>query len=588
MISGLRNRALVLERRVSERIEIERILAAARVVLAISSVVATCLIPEPFPRPHLVNVLLLLYLANATALLGTLWLRSEMDYRIPWMAHAVDLIWAMLITFFTNGPNSAFFMFFLLAIVSAAFRWNMREVLITTTAAVTAIVAETILLSSDYARGFGEHVDVPRFALRTLFLVIFGVLIGYLAESEKWRRAEALNVAQIPSKARVDIGLKASVQATLQEILDLFGGRGLLLASHDARAGQGYLWRLERAGEDQKTVFSGRLLPKEEQARYFFALPEECAAAAWRKGPLSAVAVDITGKRVHTDRCRVGEDFSLQHPHDLLLLGTVPMTPATAVRVFLFEPALSGPLQRQLQLLQELMNSAAPAVHNVYLLRRLRSRAAAVERVRVARELHDGVVQSLHAIAFRLYALRTAKDIGAIERNEELTQIQELVQSETTNLRALIRQLEPLDFDPRHLADFLSRMTEQFRYDTGIGAKFVCDPPELTLPPRTCRELAGIVQEALANVLKHSGAQNVLVRLGIQNGAGMLTIQDDGRGFEFSGRMSYSELRNSRRGPLVIKERVRGIGGELTIESTPGQGSRLEIQFPRQAESHLV
>ncbi len=254
----------------------------------------------------------------------------------------------------------------------------------------------------------------------------------------------------------------------------------------------------------------------------------------------------------------------------------------------MFEPRLGGLAERQLRILQDLTSRVAPAVYNVYLLRRLRSRAAAAERGRVARELHDGVVQSLHAIAFRLYALRIGQTIDPAERNQELTEIQQLVQNEGANLRSLIRQLKPLEFDPRHLIEFLSRMIDQYRYDTGIGAKFVCDVADVVLPPRTCRELAGIVQEALANVLKHSGAENVLVRLALQQGVCSLMIEDDGRGFEFSGRVSSGQLRNSRRGPLVINERVRAIGGELSIESTPGQGARLEIVFPRQVESNIA
>jgi len=155
------------------------------------------------------------------------------------------------------------------------------------------------------------------------------------------------------------------------------------------------------------------------------------------------------------------------------------------------------------------------------------------------------------------------------------------VQNETTSLRTLIHQLKPVNFDPRHLVDFLAGMIERYRYETGISAKFVCDVGDVTLRPQVCREIAGIVQEALANVQKHSGAENVLVRLGADEGTWILTIEDDGRGFAFSGRLSQSELEKIRGGPLVIKERVRSLGGELTIESKPSQGARLVITFPQ-------
>jgi signal transduction histidine kinase len=200
----------------------------------------------------------------------------------------------------------------------------------------------------------------------------------------------------------------------------------------------------------------------------------------------------------------------------------------------------------------------------------------------VARELHDGVVQSLHGLAFRLYALRTAAGTSP-EQCQELLELQELVQSETAVLRSLIQQLKPLDFDPRHLVEFLTGLIDRFRYDTGIAATFVCDVGDIAVPAATCREIAGIVQEALANVLKHSGAENVLVRLGSDETDWLLIIEDNGRGFEFSGRVSQLKLEKMRKGPAVIRERVRAIGGDLTIDSKPGQGARLEIRFPQVA-----
>ena len=83
-------------------------------------------------------------------------------------------------------------------------------------------------------------------------------------------------------------------------------------------------------------------------------------------------------------------------------------------------------------------------------------------------------------------------------------------------------------------------------------------------------------------------ARNVLVRLSSQDGGWILTIADDGRGFDFYGRFSHSELEHSRRGPLIIKERVRAIGGELSIDARPGHGARLEIKIPRKEQATIA
>jgi signal transduction histidine kinase len=99
-----------------------------------------------------------------------------------------------------------------------------------------------------------------------------------------------------------------------------------------------------------------------------------------------------------------------------------------------------------------------------------------------------------------------------------------------------------------------------------------------------CRELARIVQEALQNVRKHSQARNVFVRLERAPSGWRLVVDDDGQGFAaFSGTLTQSELDEGRKGPYVIKERVRALGGELTIATSAGGGSRLEILLPDEA-----
>ena len=103
------------------------------------------------------------------------------------------------------------------------------------------------------------------------------------------------------------------------------------------------------------------------------------------------------------------------------------------------------------------------------------------------------------------------------------------------------------------------------------------------MSPRVGRELARIVQEALVNIRKHSDARNVLVRFAHGKGDWKLLIEDDGHGFDFSGRLSFAELNSARKGPAIIKERLRSIQGELAIESQPGRGARLEITLPQKA-----
>jgi two-component system nitrate/nitrite sensor histidine kinase NarX len=139
--------------------------------------------------------------------------------------------------------------------------------------------------------------------------------------------------------------------------------------------------------------------------------------------------------------------------------------------------------------------------------------------------------------------------------------------------------------DSRRFLRIVTDAVERFERETGISARFVTDIEKLEMPDKVCRELLRIVQEGLVNVRKHSGARHALVRLGSSPSHWGLTLEDDGKGFSFSGRLTQDELDQLGKGPTIIKERVRLIGGALTVESNPGLGTRLEIKVPRSGEA---
>ena len=569
-----------------EFIGVERTLACARFVLAFMSLLALYLDSnEHFNNQNVVYGLGFLYFAHAFSLLVLLSLRTQVPNSAAWAIHSVDLLWPSVMSLYTNGLSSPFLLFFIFALLGAAYRWGMYQVLFTITAAVAT---EAILLRhGSLARSLGADFNIKSLVIFSAYLAVFGLLLGYFAESEKRRRAEASIIAQISARAHLNAGLKGILQATLEDLVRFFGARESLLVASEAGKVRAHLWRIQIVPDTSKPLFTARQLDSSEEVNYDIVLPESCAGAAWHAGKASTTTcVQSDGCHLPRARCVLPTGFAMQHSFRTLLVCTISGVPEISTRIFLLDPKLRGPLKAQLRFLRELTNAVTPAVHNVYLLRRLRSRATAAERARIARDLHDGVVQSLHAIAFRLYALRSTRMEGK-ELEGELLDLQELAQKEAASIRNLLQQLKPIDVDPEHVVDFLSGMVERYRYDTGISAAFVCDVPDLKLPPSTCREVARIVQEALTNVLKHSGAENVVVRLGSENGLWTLTIEDNGRGFAFAGRFDIPALEKSRRGPLVIKDRVRAMGGELFIESRPGQGARLEIRFPKSLQAGM-
>jgi signal transduction histidine kinase len=126
----------------------------------------------------------------------------------------------------------------------------------------------------------------------------------------------------------------------------------------------------------------------------------------------------------------------------------------------------------------------------------------------------------------------------------------------------------------------LSRMVDQFQRETGIAATFASgelhDPAEIEVS----LELLQIVRETLNNIHKHSGATRMALSVGMFDHKVEIKAEDNGSGFPFSGAFNLDELELLRLGPVSIKRRVRMLGGDLQLESRPGQGASLQIRIP--------
>jgi two-component system nitrate/nitrite sensor histidine kinase NarX len=217
-------------------------------------------------------------------------------------------------------------------------------------------------------------------------------------------------------------------------------------------------------------------------------------------------------------------------------------------------------------------------LHNVYLIRRLRSRVIADERARLARELHDSVIQSLIGLEMGVAAM-AASTSSVSDVAECTTYVRDTLRDEIANIRDLMHSFRSIDVSGSTLPGYLSDLADRFERDSGIRTMFVCETSTERLPRRWCIDVARVAQEALVNVRKHSGATVVTMRLAGDEKGLTLRVNDNGRGFTFSGRLDDQELWHQHKGPLVIKERARAIGASVAVESTPGHGASVEMSL---------
>jgi signal transduction histidine kinase len=202
------------------------------------------------------------------------------------------------------------------------------------------------------------------------------------------------------------------------------------------------------------------------------------------------------------------------------------------------------------------------------------------ERQRIAGDFHDGPLQEFIGLQIQLDIFRRLLERDRAAAMEELQRLQELARRQVTELRSFLRTMRPQPVEGTDVVAFARRITEDFQKDTGIPVRFTSSDAALHTSPETCQELMLILREALKNVQKHSHAGRVSVSIQRSGRHVELSVDDNGAGFGFSGSFSLEELELLQLGPQSIKRRVRSLGGELVLESRPGQGSGLRIRIP--------
>jgi signal transduction histidine kinase len=367
-------------------------------------------------------------------------------------------------------------------------------------------------------------------------------------------------------------------------MLTWFNAKKAILVVRELHGGRAFIWEVGRADSRSEGAVVTQL-QGDSSACYFFA-PSDVAWHAVRRADrrdprLDIVARNADGSPAADEACVVPDEVQTRIGPFANVAGfAVEIPDGIEGRLFLVDPRIRGNRERALSFGSRFVAVVAPVVHTVYLLQRLRSRAATIERARIGRELHDGIVQTVIGVQIELHALALRAAEEWPDLGDELARLCDVLRQEAITLREMMQSMKPLDLRPEQLVNTIADLVQRFQRETDIAARFVSKLDRVPLPPRACGEVARIVQEALVNVRKHSGARNVIVRFSAAKGHCVLAIDDDGRGFGFTGRLSAADLEASSHGPGVIKERVRLLGGRMIVESDPRCGARLEIAVP--------
>lgn len=549
----------------------ERLIAAGRVVLAVLTLPVISLdLSSHAKDAKTVYTLLAAYVAYALLLALLVWRSGAPVGRQRVLMHAFDLAVFSLLMYFTEGSNSPFFVYFVFLIMAASLRWQWRGTLWTALAALATFIGIGVY-GSEIVRD--PTFELNGFVIRCGYLAVVAILLGCLGVYEDRVRSETLMLAAWPREVpREDRKLVGGV---LEDAAGILGSPRVLMAwqvaedprFHLAMRPRGELhWSRETPAAFQPLVVDpladADFLCQDASAPVATVLYASPAGLRhWRGSPLHPMLQAWFGmKAVLSLRLR-GETLN--------------------GRLFCLDK--SGMTSDDLVLGEIVARLVTASMDQFYLLQGFQQKAVTEERNRLARDLHDGVLQSLTGAALELESVRRMLEEDPEAARKPLLEIQSLIATQQRDLRLLIQGLKPEKPGPSgaqtSLAARLDGLVKRVERQWGQCVEF----KEEYLEPRISKEFADeiyhIVHEALINAARHANASVVRLEIGSQDNQVQIIVADNGVGFPFRGYYDHTALTDRRLGPVMLKERIASVGGSLSIKSTDS-GSRLEITLP--------
>jgi signal transduction histidine kinase len=552
----------------TERVYLERQVTLARAVTAALSLVVLLETSDAnFRRSSVAFLSLYLLLALGTVLAERF--VAKMPIRIP-----LALDFAVLAVFLYLTPSvSAFWFLFLFSVFAIATRGNTRAMLAVVFIATAGIILRVAFEESFRWRGARHWIAVG------FGTVVSGLCMGFLGAREREHLSKQQFLEKITGLMRFDRGLTESIRQMLGELALAFQCEQACLAVYDDEIERLFVWKI-RSGET--SAAAPDTLPQSRCEVFLLDSLEVSMAWEYRNGHASGFGWDRrTGARfksIPSPPATTKEEFNAGS----FMAVTIETDGRPSGRVLLVNPSDSHSRfsHSDLRWLEQIVGHIQRPLENIFLLRNLRTRAIESERSRISRDLHDGILQTLLSLKIRLEVLKQKLSQKPEQAAAELAGLQKIVQEESEELRRMVTDLRPLRVESADMLELMLGFAERFRSEQGMAVDLFVNDEDLRLPDRICREVFQIYRESLHNVKKHASASHVVVKLEQDEERVSLVVDDNGRGFSFSGRYTNEELDRLRLGPISIKERTRSVGGTLTVESNPGHGARLTVEIP--------
>jgi signal transduction histidine kinase len=546
----------------------ERAIAVARIVLGASGLFAIWLDPaEPARFVEVTYALHGTYVFYSVVVALVMWNRSSAG-RLPIVTHLIDIATFSTFQYLTLGPSSPFFTYFVFSLFCGALRWGWQGTLGTSVVVLFTYIA----MGASMSRTLGPtEFELNRFIIRAVYLVVTAALLVYLGQHEIRLRTEIERLAHWPATGGLET--EVGLSRVLEHAAHTLGAGRALVAWED----EDEPW-VRTAAWSAATLVVGKHPP----AEFAPLVPANMTdAVILCTGPLTASTIAFASAGERSIEC----PGLPAHPGLLARLGgeglaSAPFrTERVSGRVFFSD--LGGPTAESVVLTEVVARAVGESLDQLRIGQQLREIGAREERILLARDLHDGVLQSLTGIRFELQAVAStlANDTADAGR-DRLLAIERALAIEQRELRLFIDDLKPHDAGGGGaLEERLQALRERVALEWKVPVTIRVTPGPFALSAALQQAVPLMAHEAIVNAVKHAHPTRISVDVQIDGRLLRMIVSDDGSGFSFRGRYAHQALIEMNLGPASLRERAASLGGEMSIEST-ATGSKVEIAVP--------
>ena len=469
--------------------------------------------------------------------------------------HWLDLLWYIPLIALSGGPNSVFFFFLFFSILVASFGWGFSEGIRMTLVTTSLFTTVGMLSATDI------KFELDRFLLRPASLLILGYLIAYWGGFEvKLKRRLGL-LKDISDFTDPRFGLDQTVSRIMDRLRDFYQADSCLVVVQVP----GGSFQLRKVSGSTIVESVVKTIP--DEIATILLSPSPPAALIFHKRKSKRLVYDIrtgfSSREVSSTFATIGN--TLEANQFMSLPVYYQGRPVGRFYVIGSSQSLD---EADIGFVRQLIEHVIPVLDNIRLVDRLASEAAEYERQRIARDIHDGVIQPYIGLQLGLAAIRQKIERGNNDVGRDVKELAAMTVTEIEELRHYIRGLKASERHDTMLLPAIRRFASKFSAATGIAVE-VKTTKEIGVKDRLAAEIFQMVTEGFSNIRRHTHSPRAEAELDYRKGVIVLNIKnanDNGVPPNFH--------------PRSLSERAAALGGQLEVYTDEQNRTVVSIQIP--------